>query len=97
MKTIPVRFVIGHLSAEEIDDLKNDHVITSKLLLSPSDYEIFNYRAGDSIEVENHDGYRQWCTILDLEIIKTSFDVILIFSLKRVDVSSEHVLQVSAK
>ena len=93
MSAIPVRFVIGQLPDEEIDDLKHDQVITSKLLLCPSDFEIFNYKRGDSIEVESHDGYRQWCTILDLEIVKTPIDVILIFSLKRADIPSEKMLQ----
>ncbi|HYG02867.1 MAG TPA: hypothetical protein VD927_10515 [Chryseosolibacter sp.] len=88
MSAIPVRFVIGQLPEEDIDDLKHDQVITSKLLLSPADFEIFNYKRGDSIEVESNDGYRQWCTILDLEIVKTPVDVILIFSLKRTCVSS---------
>ena len=82
MGAIPVRFVIGELSDMEIDDLRHMQVITSKLLLNAADFELFKYQPGDRIEVESHDGYRQWCEILDLEVIRSEADVILIFSLR---------------
>jgi hypothetical protein len=81
MNNIHVRFIINELSEEEVEDLKNDHVIISKLILSPDDYKLFQYREGDSIEVQTDQGYRLWCKIKNLECVADTERVLLIFTL----------------
>jgi hypothetical protein len=81
MTQIPVRFVIRELSIDEMDNLKDNHMVISKMILSPADFELFKYNEGDLIEVENQDGYREWCCINGLEVVKGDDRVIIIFTL----------------
>jgi hypothetical protein len=81
MTQIPVRFVIRELSEDEMENLKDNHMVISKMILSPADFELFKYIEGDLIEVENQDGYREWCCINALEIVQAEDRVIIIFTL----------------
>lgn len=76
-----VKFVIGKLPEREIVYLKNNQRIISKLILSNKDFEIFNYKKGDRIEVQSEDGNRLWCRIFEMEILKNMDKVIIIFTL----------------
>jgi hypothetical protein len=77
-----VSFVIGQCSEEEIDALKNEHAIITKMIVTEADYELFDYKEGDSIQVETSTGNRLWCTIAHLEQVKNDGKVILIFTLE---------------
>jgi hypothetical protein len=81
MNHIQVRFVISELTELEIDALRNDEVVISKMILTPDDYRIFHYKEGDAIEVETETGNRVWCQIRQLEIVSRNERVILIFTL----------------
>jgi hypothetical protein len=81
MTQIPIRFVIRELSVDEMDNLKDNHMVISKMILSPDDFELFKYNEGDLIEVENQDGYREWCCINALEVVRADDRVIIIFTL----------------
>lgn len=83
MNQIPIRFVITQLSEEEIEGLKSNYKIVSKMILSSSDFELFRYHAGDRIEVESPDGYRIWCSIDDLDVLHHGDHIIIIFVLKQ--------------
>jgi len=78
-----LRFIINELTEEEIEALKNDDAIISKMILTPDDYQFFHYRKGDSIEVQTAHGYRLWCCIEDLEIVASHERIILIFTLRQ--------------
>jgi hypothetical protein len=79
--SIKITFIIGQLSLEEFEQLKNGYSILSKMILPPDDFNLFRYKEGDKIEVETKDGLRQWCTIEHLEILKKEEPFILIFTL----------------
>jgi hypothetical protein len=81
MSEIIVRFVVGDLTDEDLLNLKSDQAVISKLIITPDDFQLFNYREGDRIEVETEDGYRMWCTISNLEIVRNSERVIIILTL----------------
>jgi hypothetical protein len=81
MNHIHVRFIINELSEDEVDELKNEHAIITKMILTPDDYKLFHYRQGDTIEVQTDQGYRMWCTIKHLEVVANDERVILIFTL----------------
>jgi hypothetical protein len=83
MNQIQVRFVISELTEQEIDALKDDEIIISKMILSPDDYKLFHYKECDEIEVETEHGNRIWCRIKQLEVISGDERVILIFTLIR--------------
>lgn len=82
MSRVPVRFVISELSEFDMDDLKQGHMISSKMFLTPDDYALFKYGTGDMIEIESENGGRDWCEIHDLEKIETADGVILLFTLR---------------
>jgi hypothetical protein len=81
MNQIPIRFVIRELSEDEMENLRDNHMVITKMILAPDDFALFRYKQGDLIEVENQDGYRRWCSITDLEIVQGEDRVIIIFSL----------------
>lgn len=83
MRNIPVRFVVSKLSDADVEALKEDRAIISKMILSPEDFELFHYREGDAIEVESRHGDRLWCIIFNLEVVTDKDRVILIFTLIR--------------
>jgi hypothetical protein len=85
MERIKVTFVIG-LREEEVEALKNDEVVVSKLILLPGDQEIFRYKEGDRIQVESPNGNREWCRIYQLESITQENHTILIFTLEKAEV-----------
>jgi hypothetical protein len=85
MERIKVTFVIG-LREEEVEALKNDEVVVSKLILLPGDQEIFRYNEGDRIQVESPNGNREWCRIYQLESIAQKNQTILIFTLEKAEV-----------
>ena len=93
MTPIRVRFVISELSGDEMEDLRNNLKIISKMILSHDDFRLFNYGMGDRIEVENGDGYREWCCIDDLEVIQHEERVILIFTLMKECVPVKNISQ----
>ena len=78
-----VRFIINELTDHEIDTLKNDEVVISKMILTPDDYQLFHYRKGDSIEVQTAHGFRLWCFIEELEVVADHERIILIFMLRQ--------------
>ena len=83
MRPIHVRFIINELTEQEVESLKNDEMIITKMILTPDDYQLFHYRAGDSIEVQTEHGNRLWCKIEHLESVSDDSRVILIFTLVR--------------
>ena len=83
MTQVPVRFVVGELSEEDVAALQNDQRIISKLILTPDDYTLFQYREGDCIQVETEHGNRQWCDIINMETVSDDESVVIIFTLKR--------------
>jgi hypothetical protein len=85
MERIKVTFVIG-LREEEVEALKNDEVVVSKLILMPGDQEIFRYKEGDRIQVESPHGNREWCRIYQLESVTRENQTILIFTLEKAEV-----------
>lgn len=81
MNPIRIRFIIGKLTEDEVDRLRDGMPVISKMILSPDDYQVFNYREGDTIEIETHHGNRLWTTIRNLEVLEDEMRVILIFTL----------------
>jgi hypothetical protein len=81
MHPIHVRFIINALTEQEVESLKRDEIIITKMILTPDDYKLFHYRTGDAIEVQTEHGNRLWCKIEHLEIVSDDFRVILIFTL----------------
>jgi hypothetical protein len=93
MKAVQVRFVISELSGDEMEDLRNNNTIISKMILTNDDFALFKYKSGDRIEVENGDGYREWCCISDLESVHDQERVIIIFTLTRDCESAKSISQ----
>ena len=85
MERVKVTFVIG-LREDEVEALKNDEIVVSKLILLPDDHEIFKYKEGDLIQVESPNGHREWCRIYQLETVKQENNIILIFTLEKAEV-----------
>ena len=85
MESIKVTFVIGQIPEEDVDALKDDKRIISKMLLTPDDYKLFRYKEADQIQVESQNGNRLWCQIVHLEIVEKDERVILIFTLERAE------------
>lgn len=81
LMSIKITFIIGQLSIDEFEQLKNGYSIISKMILSPDDFKLFHYKQGDKIQVETKDGLRLWCKIDHLEVLKSEERVILIFKL----------------
>ncbi len=81
MNSFRMRFIIGKLTDEEMQALKNGEPIISKMLLTPQDYRVFHYKEGNEIEVETQDGNRIWTTITNMEIVEDEDCVIIIFKL----------------
>lgn len=79
--SIDVNFIVGQLSEQELQSLKEGFEIVSKMFLLPDDFQLFRYRAGDRIQAESIHGNRLWCTIHDLEILHGHDRVIVIFNL----------------
>jgi hypothetical protein len=79
--SIKITFIIGQLSLDEFEQLKNGYSILSKMILTPDDFKLFRYKQGDTIQVETNDGLRLWCNIDHLEIVKSEERFILIFTL----------------
>lgn len=78
---VKVSFVIGQISHHEMESLKNGYAIISKMILTADDYKLFNYEAGQKIQVETNDGNRLWCMIEHLETVQNEETTILIFTL----------------
>lgn len=78
---IKISFIIGQLSDQEFEQLKEGYSIVSKMILPPDDYKLFHYKESQLIQVETNHGDRLWCTIQHLEILETEERVILIFTL----------------
>ena len=83
MTQVPVRFVIGGLSEDDIAALQNDERFIAKLILMPDDYTLFQYRVGDCIQVETEHGNRHWCDIINMETVSGEESVVIIFTLKQ--------------
>ena len=81
MNSFKMRFIIGKLTDEELQALKDGEPIISKMLLTPADYKVFHYKKGNEIEVESQDGDRTWVTIQSLEVVEDKAQVIIIFTL----------------
>ncbi len=81
MNPIRVRFIINELTEQEVESLKSDDAIITKMILTPDDYKLFRYKEGDSIEVQTDHGNRLWCRIEHLEVVSDDIRVILIFTL----------------
>jgi len=82
METVHVRFILGELSDEDFDALKDGQTIISKMILPPEDFKLFRYKPGDAIEAETRHGFRVWCTITYLEILRHEERVITILTLE---------------
>jgi hypothetical protein len=82
MERVKVTFVIG-LREDEVEALRNDEIVVSKMILIPDDYELFRYREGDLIEAESQNGNREWCRIYQLEKVQQDDNIILIFTLEK--------------
>jgi hypothetical protein len=78
---VKINFIIGQLSDEELETLKNGYSIISKMILTPDDYGLFHYKEGDNIQVETDDGNRLWCAIEHLEVLNNDQGIIIIFTL----------------
>lgn len=83
---VKVNFVIGEINDDEVHSLNHGYFIISKMILTPDDYKLFRYQEGGTIQVETDHGYRLWCTINHMEVIKDDERVIIIFTL----VKAEH-------
>ena len=81
MDRFRMRFIVGRLTDEELEGLRNGQVVISKMLLIPEDYKLFHYAEGDDIEAETQDGNRIWTTIRHMEIIEDEHRVIFILTL----------------
>ncbi len=88
MDPLRMRFVIGKLTEDELNALKNGESIISKMLLVPDDYKVFHYKEGDEIEAESDDGNRIWTTIKNLEVVEDEQRIIVILTLSKT--SSQH-------
>ena len=82
--SIKITFIIGQLSYDDFEQLKNGYSLISKMILSVEDYKLFHYKEADKIEVETKDGLRLWCSIDHLEIVQDDERVILIFTLSAI-------------
>jgi hypothetical protein len=82
---VKINFIIGQLSVEELENLRNGYAIISKMILTPDDYSLFHYKAGDTIQVETNDGNRLWCCIEHLEVLNNDQGIILIFTLTKAE------------
>ncbi len=82
---VPVNFVIGQISESDFELLHSDYEVTSKMILSRDDFDLFHYAVGDRIQVETDNGNRLWCEILELETLNEEENgrVLLIFTLKK--------------
>lgn len=78
-----MRFIIGQLTDDELQALKRNEPVVSKMLLVPDDYKVFHYKEGDDIEVETHDGNRIWTIIQNMEVVTVDERFIVIFTLMR--------------
>lgn len=76
-----MRFIVGKLTDEELQGLRQGHLVISKMLLVPDDYKLFHYKEGDPIEAETQDGNRIWTTIQNMEVIEDEERVIVILTL----------------
>jgi len=83
-----MRFIVGKLSSEEMQALKEGHTVITKMLLIPDDYRVFHYKTGDPIEVETEEGDRLWTRIQNLEVVEDPERVIIIFTLACDDTTS---------
>lgn len=81
MEPFRMRFIIGKITDEEFQTLKNGSPVVSKMLLIPDDYKVFHYREGDSIEAETQDGNRILTIIKNMEVLEDEERVIMIFTL----------------
>jgi hypothetical protein len=81
MGSFKMRFVIGKLTDEELQILKEGEPIISKMLLVPEDYKVFHYKEGNEIEAETQDGNRIWTIIRNIEVIENVEEVIVILTL----------------
>lgn len=81
MDSFRMRFIVGKLTDEELQALKNGQAVLSKMLLLPEDHKVFHYKEGDDIEAETQDGNRILATIRSLEIIEDDIRVIVILTL----------------
>ncbi|MEX1238735.1 MAG: hypothetical protein WEB30_03430 [Cyclobacteriaceae bacterium] len=81
MGSFRMRFIVGKTHREELLTLKRGETILSKLLLTPDDYKLFHYKAGDQIEVETEEGNRIWTTIRNIEIVEDDSGVVVILTL----------------
>ncbi len=81
MDPFRMRFIVGKLTDEELEALRQGHLVISKMLLVPDDYKVFHYREGDPIEAETQDGDRIWTTIRNMEVIEDEERVIVILTL----------------
>lgn len=77
-----MRFIIGKLTDEELQALRQGETIISKMLLTAEDYKVFHYAEGNEIEAETLDGNRIWTTITNMEVIEDGERIIIIFSLR---------------
>ena len=81
MDSFRMRFIVGKLTDEELQALRDGKVVISKMLLLPDDYKVFHYKEGDDIEAETPEGNRIWTTIRHMEIVSDDERVIVILSL----------------
>ena len=81
MDSFKFRFIIGKLTNEELEVLKDGGPIITKMLMTPEDFKAFHYKEGNEIEVETQDGNRIWTTITNMEIVEDEERVIIIFTL----------------
>jgi hypothetical protein len=88
MDGIKITFVIG-LREDEVEALKNDEMVVSKMILLPDDYLLFKYKEGDLIEAESQTGNREWCRINQLEKVQQDDNIILIFTLEKAEVEQK--------
>lgn len=78
---IKISFVIGQISHQELESLKEGYSLISKMIIPADDYSLFTYKEGENIQVETNEGNRLWCKITHLETVKDDERVILIFTL----------------
>ncbi len=76
-------FIIGQLTEEELEALKRDEAVITKMLLVPDDYNVFHYKEGDEIEAQTPDGNRIWTIIRNMEVLPVDERYMIIFTLIR--------------
>jgi len=76
-----MRFIVGTLTDDELQALRQGHAVISKILMIPEDYKVFHYREGDDIEAETQKGNRVWATIKNMEVVQDRERVIVILTL----------------